>query len=287
MRSLAEFRANDGYDLWERDADFVLIPLALIFLFVLLLPLVADLTPVEQTELLVANVVIWAAFAVDYFARLYLARDRRSFVRTHIVDLIVVAVPFLRPLRLLRVFGIVGEYVTRSRRHLARRAMAFVMVVAVVALLSGAAVIFNAEHSKPNADIRSFPEALWWAVGTITTVGTNAYPTTTTGRIVGAMMMVTGVALVGIFTAAIATYFISANDAGRDSSEVDAQPLDVAQELTAIKASVDRFHIELNQMHLLITEMTRGQKDHPRRTSAQTTSFSIEGEADEPDGPVH
>jgi voltage-gated potassium channel len=90
--------------------------------------------------------------------------------------------------------------------------MAFVGVVAVVAVLAGAAVIYNSERTHTHASLRSFPQALWWSVGAITTVGTNGDPTTTTGRIVASVMFITGVALVGIFTAAVATYFISSND---------------------------------------------------------------------------
>jgi hypothetical protein len=147
MGRAADYRTNGGYDAWERSADYVLVPLALIFLAVLLIPLVVHLTPQEQAAFLVANILIWVAFAVDYFVRLYLAPARGRFVRTHVLDFIVVCVPFLRPLRLLRVIGIIGEYVVRSRRHLARRAMAFVGVVAVVALLAGAAVIYNSERT--------------------------------------------------------------------------------------------------------------------------------------------
>ncbi len=137
MGRAAEYRANGGYEAWERSADYVLVPLALIFLAVLLIPLAVHLTPQEQAAFLVANILIWVAFAVDYFVRLYLAPARGRFVRTHVLDFIVVCVPFLRPLRLLRVIGIAGEYVVRSRRHLARRAMAFVGVVAVVAVSRG------------------------------------------------------------------------------------------------------------------------------------------------------
>ena len=47
-------------------------------------------------------VITWALFVVDYAARLYLAPHRpRWFVR-HLLDLAIVALPLLRPLRLLR-----------------------------------------------------------------------------------------------------------------------------------------------------------------------------------------
>ena len=39
----------------------------------------------------------WATFALDYVARLALAQRRAAFVRGHLVDLAVVALPLLGP----------------------------------------------------------------------------------------------------------------------------------------------------------------------------------------------
>jgi voltage-gated potassium channel len=256
MGRAADFRASGGYDVWEDNSDYVLIPLALIFLIVLLVPLAVSLTPA------------WVAFAVDYFARLYLSPDRGRFVRTHVLDFIVVAVPFLRPLRLLRIFGIIGEYVTRSRRHLAKRAMAFVAVVAVVAILAGAAVIYNSEHSHPHSTIHSFPDALWWAVGTLSTVGTDIYPTTATGRIVAAIMMISGVALAGIFTAAIATYFLSSNDGEHKAKTVNDHG--------AMQESIDQIQSELSQLRVLVGELAELQRGHATNGKAIQPSETTE-----------
>ena len=41
---------------------------------------------------------VWAAFAVEYLVKLYLAPSRRHFFTHHLVELAVVAVPVLRPL---------------------------------------------------------------------------------------------------------------------------------------------------------------------------------------------
>lgn len=270
MGRLADYRARGGYDTWEHNADYVLVPLALIFLAVLLVPLAVQLTPAEQAAFLVANILIWVVFAVDYFARLYLAADRGRFVRTHVLDFIVVAVPFLRPLRLLRVVGIVGEYVVRSRRHLARRALAFASVAAVVAVFAGAALVFNAERNHPHASLRTFPEALWWSIGTITTVGTNGDPTTGTGRVVGTAMMVVGVALVAIFTGAVATYFISVNDERPKVEEnIEARSSSVAEDLATMKTSVDGLYAELRALRTHLSEVierTQETRDSPERS---------------------
>ena len=76
------------------------------------------------------------------------------------------------------------------------------------------------------------------------------------------LMMVTGVALAGHFTAAIATYFMSSDDPTH-STDGDTEQPNVGQELAAMKASLDRFHLELNQLRVVITEITGHQGEYP------------------------
>jgi len=68
---------------------------------------------VEGAGIDAVNLVIWAVFAVDYVARPYLSPKAGGFAKSHKLEAIVVAVPFLRPLRLLRLVSIV---VAGSRR---------------------------------------------------------------------------------------------------------------------------------------------------------------------------
>lgn len=102
MRRPRDVRASHGYDRWERGAERPMLGLSVAFLVVLVLPLVLDLPHWGARTLLVANVLLWVAFTIDYVARLYLAPERWRFVRSHPLDLLVVLVPFLRPLRVAR-----------------------------------------------------------------------------------------------------------------------------------------------------------------------------------------
>ncbi len=99
-------------------------------------------------------------------------------------------------------------------------------------------------------------------------------------------MMVTGVALAGIFTAAIATYFISSSDADhtKQSTDIATDPPNVAQELAAMKVSIDRFHVELSQLRALLTEITGHQRDQP---ATSTLDQSAKDETERRDGAVH
>src|SRR5664279_1028671 len=115
--TVREQRRAVGYAAWERRVERPMLVLALVFLVVLVVPMVAYLPPAGRTAFTVADVAIWAAFAVDYVARLYLAPARWRFVRSHLLDLLVVVVPFLRPLRALRLLRIARLGVVTGVAH--------------------------------------------------------------------------------------------------------------------------------------------------------------------------
>jgi voltage-gated potassium channel Kch len=81
---------------------------------------------------------------------------------------------------------------------------------AVLALnLVAAALVLTFERDMPNGNIHSYPDALWWAVTTITTVGYgDRFPMSPAGRGVAVVLMVSGIALFGVITASIAAYFV-------------------------------------------------------------------------------
>jgi voltage-gated potassium channel len=60
--------------------------------------------------------------------------------------------------------------------------------------------------SGSHANIKTFGDALWWALSTMTTVGYgDRYPTTGEGRLVAGGLMLAGVALLGVITASLAS----------------------------------------------------------------------------------
>lgn len=215
LATLRQLRADHGYERWIKRTDGPLLILAVAFVVVLLLPFVRNLSPIEASVVTVANVVIWAVFAVDYAARLYLAGRRRHFVRTHILDLVIVVLPMLRPLRALRVLRLfrlssVAAYAhSRASRSIYARVSTYVVSGVIVSVLIAGVGIREAERGADDANIRSVPDGLWWAATTITTVGYgDRYPTTTLGRLIAVGLMLIGIALLGVVTATIAGWFV-------------------------------------------------------------------------------
>jgi voltage-gated potassium channel len=81
---------------------------------------------------------------------------------------------------------------------------------ATLLLFIAAAGMVGAERSRPGANIKTFGDALWWAMTTVSTVGYgDRYPTTTEGRLVATLLMVVGIAMLGFLTAAVAAWFVS------------------------------------------------------------------------------
>lgn len=215
LASLRQLRADRGYERWTKRTDGPLLILAVAFVVVLLLPFVRDLSPVEASVVRGANAVIWAVFAVDYFARLYLARQRGHFVRTRLLDLVIVILPMLRPLRALRVFRLlrlssVATYAHgRASRSIYARVSTYVVSGVLVAVLVAGVGIREAERGAADANIDSVADGLWWGATTITTVGYgDRYPTTTLGRLIAVALMLIGIALLGVVTATIAGWFV-------------------------------------------------------------------------------
>lgn len=72
---------------------------------------------------------------------------------------------------------------------------------------TGATLVFLVEGAKGN--IKTFGDALWWAIVTMTTVGYgDFYPTTGQGKIVAFFVMLSGVGLLSFLTATIASVFV-------------------------------------------------------------------------------
>jgi voltage-gated potassium channel len=203
-------------DTYEARTSPWLTVLAFVFLAVYGTPVVwQDLPRGLVAALEAANVVIWCVFAADLSIRVALAEHRWRWLARHPVDVLAVLVPMLRPLRVLRVLTAGHSLLTR-RGGLLRTGNAVVLSAAVLVLV-GALAELDAERGAPGATITSIGDALWWAMTTVTTVGYgDLYPVTGLGRIVAAALMVVGISVLGVITAAVAAWFVQMT---RDTAE--------------------------------------------------------------------
>jgi voltage-gated potassium channel len=89
-----------------------------------------------------------------------------------------------------------------------QRAVQLATITLVVIFLSSAGV-FYFERDATDSNIRSLWDGVWWSVVTMGTVGYgDKYPISPGGRIVGLMLIFSGVGLMSLFTATIASMFV-------------------------------------------------------------------------------
>jgi voltage-gated potassium channel len=215
---------------------------ALLFLTAYAAPIIAR--DLSDDAVRAANWVVtgtWALFAVDYLVRLGLATGRWSFVRTHPLDLAVVALPLLRPLRLLRLLTLLSLVNRRARSSLRGQVIAYVAGLTSLVLLLSSLAVLDAEGGRDGANIDDFDDALWWSATTVTTVGYgDRFPVTGTGRLIAVALMLAGIALLGIVTATFASWLIE-----RVAEEEEASQAATRHDLEALTAEVAALRADL------------------------------------------
>jgi voltage-gated potassium channel len=229
MRCYVSMRSQDAYDRFSAVVEVPLTVLAVLWLPVLVVPLVAHVKPAVADALTAIDYLVWAAFVVEYLVKLYLAPSRVRFARTHVIDLVVIVLPVLRPLRVLRLlrlftFGraglILASALRRARDLLMHHGLHFVLLAVLALVVVGAAVELAFERHSPGANIHNYGDALWWAIVTVTTVGYgDKYPVSAGGRGVAVVLMLTGIGLVGVLSATVASYFVG-QQSNQDMAEL-------------------------------------------------------------------
>ncbi len=205
----------------ERWTAWPLNALALALVPILLAPYLLSLSNDTQALLLNLDYLIWGVFAADLALKLAVAPHRGRSIRAHWADVVLIALPMLRPLRVVRSLrtvrvlraGRAGVAAMRGligiRRALARRGVQYTALSALVIVVAAGSLVTALERDAPDTSIRSLPDGLWWAATTVTTVGYgDTYPKTAAGRGVAVALMVLGIALFGVLTANLAALLV-------------------------------------------------------------------------------
>jgi voltage-gated potassium channel len=225
-------------DRFERRTEWPLAILALVFLVAYAWPILGpDISPFWRHACTVTDYLIWAVFVAEFIARVVLAERRGQYVARHVPDVLMVALPVLRPLRLLRFLVLLRMVNRRATASLRGRVVIYVVASAGLVLLIAALAMLEAEQHNPQSNIKTFGDALWWAAATMSTVGYgDRYPLTADGRVIGVGLMVAGIALLGVVTASLASWLI---EQVRDV-EAEAQ--------TATRSDIERLRGEIARL---------------------------------------
>jgi voltage-gated potassium channel len=249
-RSRDDAIALERFDRWMA---FPLVLAAVIPLFLL---------PGGAYPALAAAVFIaaWLVFVLDFVVReRRLVRYLHTWLGRFDLTVVILTAPwflvigpsdskFLLLIRLARLSRVVMA--TRGARRLFER-LGRVALVVVLVVVVGAAVGYRAEHAT-NSGFATFGDALWWAIVTLTTVGYgDIVPKSTAGRIDGVMIMITGVAVLGILAGSLASFFhlekpSEPSAAGDDVVDDGAA---VVGEISALRTQVSRLAAEIERLN--------------------------------------
>ena len=245
MDVAAEQERDEGaLERFERQTALPMLVLALAIIPLLVVPLVLDLPASTERTIVTIEWFIWAAFAAEYLIRLYLAPAKWPFVRNNKIDLVVVLVPFLRPLRVVRSaralrviraargVSLLARGLDAVRDVFTRHKLHYALLVTLFVVIAGAVLVQSFEAGAPEGNIESLPDALWWAMTTVTTVGYgDRFPTTAGGRAIGVVLMIVGIALFGFLAGSLASFFLD-----RDAeAKPDPQLAEVNERLERIE----------------------------------------------------
>lgn len=208
------------------------------------------------------NNIILIILAIDYFYRLYLAKDRRAFFRNNIFELVAI-IPvgiafnwmkfaqlgdiglYFRLLRLIRLAGLVGMLKDILHTH----GILYVIYFSIAFLMLGSVAISITEHV-------SLDQAFWWAITTASTVGYGDIsrhtisPQSLLGKLVILTMILIGVGVMGIVTSSLTAYLMRRNEGKVSIKDKDA-------ELTLILDKLDR----LEQQNKLLAQQTQNLQE--------------------------
>lgn len=245
-------------DLRERLDRYLDVPLALASVLMVLLAVVelgGEVGEPWRGWLATLGWFLWGLFFFEFGVKFALAPVKRAYLRRSWLDVLVLLVPFLRflkvlgvlraaralPLFRLLVFG--GRGSGAAVVLLRRRRLGQLALISVLVILIGASAGFVLEAGARASTITNFGDALWWSAALVTTVGSELYPVTAGGRVLGFLLMLYAVGVFSYFIASIASVLVGldardTNEAGRKEPGVRLKE-DEVEALRSILARAD------------------------------------------------
>jgi voltage-gated potassium channel len=152
---------------------------------------------------------------IRYMLSPYAIVDLIALTPFYLPLIIPIELRMLRMLRLLRIFRVLrlGKYsnafetfvaVIRSRKE----ELVITVIMAVIILVLASSAMYTAERDAQPEAFSSIPDAMWWAVVTLATVGYgDVYPITPVGKFLAAVVAITAIGLFALPAGILASGF--------------------------------------------------------------------------------
>jgi voltage-gated potassium channel len=230
--------------------QILLLALSVYVLIALLIEAVVPISASSRSILVYVDDAICCIFLYDFCYRFARAERKLRFLRWGWIDLVSSipaisvlrigrAVRVIRVLRLARGFRSVRTIGRVLFAHRAKGTLATAVFLSILLIVFSSITILHTENG-PDSNIRGPEDALWWSVVTITTVGYgDRFPTTTEGRVIGAILMLSGVGLFAVLSGAFAAWFTDTRHEVNKPQEFASEQLMVLiEEVRALRAEI-------------------------------------------------
>jgi len=210
-----------------RIFDLVLLWVIAVSVIVLMLESIDSVREKHGTLFGALEWIITGIFALEYLARLWVVRRRWAYATSFfgVVDLLAILPAFielfipgshylmtLRTLRLMRMFRVLkmsehlGEAAVLLNALNASRRKIMIFFTAVLTLVLVEGTIMYVIEKDANPQFANIPQAIYWAIVTITTVGYgDVAPVTLLGKMMASVIMLTGFAIIAVPTGIVTT----------------------------------------------------------------------------------
>jgi voltage-gated potassium channel len=205
-----------------RAFDIALLVIISLGVLIVMLESVETIATRHSDVLRVAEWTVTVLFTIELALRLWVVRRPRRYVTSFfgVIDILSVIPTYLslvvtgtqylviiRVLRLFRMFRILkmaqylGEAAILMAAIRASRRKITLFLVSVVAIVCVEGTIVYVIETNANPDFSSIPQAMYWAVVTLTTVGYgDVAPVTVLGKLMASIVMLTGFAIIAVPT---------------------------------------------------------------------------------------
>ncbi|MCC4383274.1 ion transporter [Limosilactobacillus reuteri] len=228
--------------------DIFMALLAIISIILIVLDYAHEINIISPPYSIIDNSIL-IIFAIDYFVRLFYAKDKNRFFKENIFDLLsIIPVNNLfyvfrmarigrafRLLKLLRIFRLVG-LTGRLHKFLKTNGLIYYLYISLTVILIASSLYCISEKV-------SFGTALWWSITTATTVGYgDVSPTTGLGKAAAVLLMFLGIGFIGMLTSSLTNFF----DTSADN--------DLEKELAELKQQNKKLEDHLSRLEKLVKE---------------------------------
>ncbi len=209
--------------------EYFIFFLSIYVLIELSLEFILEFSPELLQVFAVIDFIICLVFLGDWLYFFIKAEKKSAYFWRHIFDL-VSAIPFIPGLRFLRVFrifrfmrgfrGIVGIFKVFQKKPM-ESALAFYMICLLI-IFGYCSLAYNRYEVGVNPGLHSFGDAVWLAFTTLTTIGYgDVHPVTSDGRIVSAILVITGTGFFALLSGEFATLLIKAYRDKKNETDSD------------------------------------------------------------------